>query len=619
LASQPVVQIRDANNAVVTGSTAPVTATVASGPGTLTGTVTVNAVSGVATFSNLALTGVGSSTLSFASSGLTSATSGSVAVTPLVLALSQQPSSAASTGIVLPSQPVVQVRDVNNALVTSSGASITASVASGVGTLSGTKTVNAVGGVATFTNLVLTGVGSSTLSFTSSGLTSATSGTVAVTALSLAISTQPSALTSTGVAIPVQPVVQVRDVNNAVVTSSTASITASVATGPGVLTGTKTVSAVAGVASFTNLVLTGVGTSTLSFAATGMTGATSGSIAVAALGITSLSRDGGSAAGGAKVTITGTSFAADATVTFAGVSATSVTFVNATTLNVVVPAGTATNPISPAAVAVSVSSGGVTANFANAWTYWPAPTAVLGSADFESGVNGTSMAPFGTPISGSSLSVTTEQAHGGTQSLKQVSGSNDDNSTTYGGSWVQSDIVGGTGRWHRWFVFFPAATLSSVANHGQIKMFLSRDATNNFTVVGTGPEFRDPAQDGANIVAVNNDYLNFHMNDASAGAGHYGVEPTITAGVWHEIQVFEYRDPVGGVGYTKVWWDGKKIADSNDINPSNVASLAGMGDNLTATKRNAQFGLVYTQNALAYPLVVYIDDISVANGYIDPP
>ena len=121
------------------------------------------------------------------------------------------------------------------------------------------------------------------------------------------------------------------------------------------------------------------------------------------------------------------------------------------------------------------------------------------------------------------------------------------------------------------------------------------------------------------MLAVNNDAGNYHLNDASTFSGHYGVEPVITAGVWHEVQVFEYRDPLLGIGYSRTWWDGKKIADSNNINPLNVPFLAGMGDNVTSSNRNAQFGLVYTQNALTYPLVIYIDDVSVANGYIDPP
>src|SRR5688572_4806859 len=50
LATQPIVELRDANNVVVTGASAAVTATIASGTGALGGTTTVSAVNGVAAF-----------------------------------------------------------------------------------------------------------------------------------------------------------------------------------------------------------------------------------------------------------------------------------------------------------------------------------------------------------------------------------------------------------------------------------------------------------------------------------------------------------------------------------------------------------------------------------------
>jgi hypothetical protein len=97
------------------------------------------------------------------------------------LGISTQPGGAVS-GSALTPQPVVQIRNAGGALI-SSTAAVTASLASGGGTLTGTTTVNAVGGVATFTNLVVTGTaGARTLQFTSSGLTSATSSSFTVTA-----------------------------------------------------------------------------------------------------------------------------------------------------------------------------------------------------------------------------------------------------------------------------------------------------------------------------------------------------------------------------------------------------------------------------------------------------
>src|SRR5262249_39713741 len=71
------------------------------------------------------------------------------ATTPSVsqLAVSVQPVGGQS-GSALATQPVIQVRTASNQVVSSSTASVTASIASGSGTLSGTTTVNAVNGVA---------------------------------------------------------------------------------------------------------------------------------------------------------------------------------------------------------------------------------------------------------------------------------------------------------------------------------------------------------------------------------------------------------------------------------------------------------------------------------------
>lgn len=189
LTTQPLVQIRDASNAVATNSTAAVTASIASGTGKLSGTMTATAVNGVATFSDLTITGAGTSTIVFASSGLTSATSATVNVAAAAaakasqLTITTQPSTAASSGAALAQQPVVQLRDASGAAVSQAGVSVTATIATGGGTLGGTSSATTNGsGTATFSNLSITGVdGSRTLSFASSGLTSATSGSITLT------------------------------------------------------------------------------------------------------------------------------------------------------------------------------------------------------------------------------------------------------------------------------------------------------------------------------------------------------------------------------------------------------------------------------------------------------
>ncbi len=289
LGTQPVVQLRDANNNLVTTATGTVTAAIASGSGTLSGTTAVNAINGVATFTNLVVTGTGSYTLHFTASGLTPATSNSFTMTASApppsatqLGVSVQPTGGVS-GTALAAQPIVQLRDVNNNLVSSATGNVTASIASGSGTLSGTTVVNAVNGVATFTNLVVTGTGSYTLRFTASGLTSATSSSFTMTtsapppsASQLGVSVQPVGGVS-GTALGAQPVVQLRNASGQLVSTATGSVTAAIASGAGTLSGTTVVNAVNGVATFTNLVVTGTGSYTLRFTASGLTSATSSS------------------------------------------------------------------------------------------------------------------------------------------------------------------------------------------------------------------------------------------------------------------------------------------------------------------------------------------------------
>ncbi len=88
---------------------------------------------------------------------------------------------------------------------------------------------------------------------------------------------------ASGAPLATQPVVKITDANGNTVTLSSASVTAAIASGTGgTLGGTTMVSAVNGVATFTNLILTGtVGTNyTLQFASSGLTSAMSAMVQV---------------------------------------------------------------------------------------------------------------------------------------------------------------------------------------------------------------------------------------------------------------------------------------------------------------------------------------------------
>ncbi len=144
--------------------------------------------------------------------------------------------------------------------------------------------------IATVTSAgVVTGVaaGTSTITATSEGKTGSKSLTVTAAAPAVAtqlvITQQPSALVQTGILLSQQPAVQLESATGAKVSQSGVVVTAAVASGIAVLGGTLTATTNAsGVATFTNLMLTGIATSTLTFTSAGLTSATSGAISVTA-------------------------------------------------------------------------------------------------------------------------------------------------------------------------------------------------------------------------------------------------------------------------------------------------------------------------------------------------
>jgi hypothetical protein len=107
--------------------------------------------------------------------------------------------------------------------------------------------------------------------------------TVQTPATLTAINTQPGgAMPST--TFTMQPVVSIRSAAGDLATGATNSVTAAVATGSGTIAGTATVAAVNGVATFTDLSITGHGTGfSLTFTASGLTSSTSNTFNVGVL------------------------------------------------------------------------------------------------------------------------------------------------------------------------------------------------------------------------------------------------------------------------------------------------------------------------------------------------
>jgi hypothetical protein len=290
--AQPVVELLDATNNIVVGATNTVTVSIASGTGTLSGATTVSALGGVATFTDLKIAGSGPVTLAFSAGAPLTATSSSFAVIQVVrqLVLITPPGNTITSGLVVTPAPVVELRDAAGLKVTTATDAVTATAPALLGILSGTTTVNAVGGTATFNNLIITNLlgGSGALNFAlaSSPLLGVASPPLQIVTLpafgtptKLVITTQPGSAES-GVTFATQPVVEIRDANGNKVANSTASVTVSLYSGAGTLSGTKTVNAVAGIATFTDLKISGGGSATLKFSSTNLTGATGNSFTV---------------------------------------------------------------------------------------------------------------------------------------------------------------------------------------------------------------------------------------------------------------------------------------------------------------------------------------------------
>jgi hypothetical protein len=298
-AQQPAIRVSTALGTPVSGVA--VSATIASGGGTLSGTTTViSDANGLATYTNLAITGSdGYRTLQFSAPGATSVTSNPIAVSnppppppppsgPPALSIQTQPSSSAQSGSPFAQQPVIRMRDGANNPV--SGVVVTASIASGGGTLDGNpaKTTDA-NGLAPFADLGITGSpGNRTLRFDALNATGVISSTIAITAApappaALAMAVQPSSLAVRNLAFPQQPVIQVVDASGQAVRQAGINVTAEKASGPGRgnLGGTKTISTNAsGQAVFTDLSFNRSGTYTLRFTAPGLQSVTSNSILI---------------------------------------------------------------------------------------------------------------------------------------------------------------------------------------------------------------------------------------------------------------------------------------------------------------------------------------------------
>ena len=176
---------------------------------------------------------------------------------PSQLGLRAVPSLAAPLAPLSPALEV-SVLDTQGQLVESSSATVTISRASGPGILGGTATAVAVNGIATFSDLTLSLDGTYTLRAESHGLTPVTTDVIQVlsapSANSLSFTTPPADSTSRLSTV----VITVLDQFQNPFTSFQGPITVALGNNPsgGQLTGTVTVNAINGIATFDNLFVT---------------------------------------------------------------------------------------------------------------------------------------------------------------------------------------------------------------------------------------------------------------------------------------------------------------------------------------------------------------------------
>ena len=273
--SNMVITILDReSNVVSSGTQASQNVTISANGATLSGTKTRAASSGVATFNDLVLTGlVGTKTLT-ASISSPESISANASITLTFGDATKLAISRGSAGYVnrvaLATQPIIVVQDVSGNSVenysTGVSVAITSASPSALASLSGTQTVAPSSGLATFSGLTVNGkVGNHTLTYTSGSLASVTE-SISLThgaANKLTLSVPATATNDT--TLSSAPSVSIFDQDDNPVTTgaqSSQNVTLSVANAT--FTGTTTVAASSGVASFPGLKLTGaIGSKTI--------------------------------------------------------------------------------------------------------------------------------------------------------------------------------------------------------------------------------------------------------------------------------------------------------------------------------------------------------------------
>ena len=227
--------------------------------------------------------------------------------------------------------------------------------------------------------------------------------------------------------------------------------------------------------------------------------------------VSSVSPNSGPAAGGTAVTITGTNFAAGATVTFGSTAATNVVVVNSTTITATTPAGSA----GPVTVAVTVN--GQSGSLASAFTYVVPPTVTSVSPNTGSTAGGTGVTITGTNfVTGATVTFGTTAA----TNVVVVSGTQITATTPAGSAGavaVTVTVSGQAGSLATGFTYVVAPTVSSVSpNSGPAAGGTAVTITGTNFAAGATVKFGATA--ATNVLVVNSTTITATTPAGSTGA-----------------------------------------------------------------------------------------------------
>jgi hypothetical protein len=298
--------------------------------------------------------------------------------------------------------------------------------------------------------------------------------------------------------------------------------------------------------------------------------------------------------------LTGAGFGSTLQVAFGGTPAT-VQRLTDSTARVTVPA----RPVG--SVSVVATQGTATATLFRSFEVLPAPTVTHFALGMESGTLADVGAGTG-PTGWAEYS--TERAATGSRSLKftAISGV-DGNIVRMERRFASRNPAADNpnGLYQKFSMYIPKATYTNTGR-GQIKLLLNRydgqqtSTAPGWAMWGIGGQFpmdeirSNPLASQYSVAAA--DYAITRLP---------GCTPfLLPADRWFTVQVWYHH--ANGIGTMRWWVDGEPVAACS-------SSLLGTGD--LARTLEMWLGITYTQGASAFPLVLYVDDVQAANGFID--